>query len=177
MTQTERSGNEIYSTALKAGRGAGVPMGQAEHMARMVSICADDIVLDAFLGQLECPLNASVVRVDGNNLYIENAHFLRDGPLVIDAMAGGATSATLTPISLCHCVQNFANIYGLSVHDDGQGGVVFQKVGTGQEHDPKRAVLSDALWDRLNDWAYKTYVPETKESLLSGAGAGLTDND
>lgn len=34
-----------------------------------------------------------------------------------------------------------------------------------------------ADWDALKKLALKTYVPETEESRLSGAGAGLTDND
>ncbi len=39
------------------------------------------------------------------------------------------------------------------------------------------SVVSDAVWARLNALAMKTYVPETEASRLSGAGAGLVDND
>ena len=39
------------------------------------------------------------------------------------------------------------------------------------------SVVSDAVWARLNSLAMHTYVPETEASRLSGAGAGLVDND
>jgi hypothetical protein len=37
--------------------------------------------------------------------------------------------------------------------------------------------ISSDEWDRLNDFAVKTYVPATDHSRLAGAGAGVTDND
>jgi hypothetical protein len=32
-------------------------------------------------------------------------------------------------------------------------------------------------WDQLTEWAALTYVPSSDQSRISGAGAGLTDND
>ena len=40
-----------------------------------------------------------------------------------------------------------------------------------------RACLSEYQFKVLNEHAYKTYAPATDESRLSGAGAGLSDND
>ena len=40
-----------------------------------------------------------------------------------------------------------------------------------------RACLSEKQFKTLNKYAYKTYAPATDESRLSGAGAGLSDND
>ena len=40
-----------------------------------------------------------------------------------------------------------------------------------------RACLSENQFKALNEHAYKTYAPATDESRLSGAGAGLSDND
>jgi len=37
--------------------------------------------------------------------------------------------------------------------------------------------VDDGVWARLEDLASLTYVPETEMSRLSGAGAGLVDND
>ncbi|MGX9357101.1 hypothetical protein ACS3SW_18605 [Roseobacteraceae bacterium S113] len=42
---------------------------------------------------------------------------------------------------------------------------------------PDRLEMSDALLDVLSRHAHETYVPATEASRLSGAGAGLTDND
>ena len=40
-----------------------------------------------------------------------------------------------------------------------------------------RACLSEKQFKILNEYAFKTYAPATDESRLSGAGAGLSDND
>ena len=37
--------------------------------------------------------------------------------------------------------------------------------------------LSDSAWQKLQVFAHNTYVPISEQSRLSGAGAGLTDND
>ena len=37
--------------------------------------------------------------------------------------------------------------------------------------------LPERVWDRLGEFAWRTYVPETEQGRLQGAGAGLTDND
>ena len=40
-----------------------------------------------------------------------------------------------------------------------------------------RACLSEQQFKKLNERATNTYAPATDESRLSGAGAGLSDND
>ena len=40
-----------------------------------------------------------------------------------------------------------------------------------------RACLNERQFKILNEHAYKTYAPATDESRISGAGAGLSDND
>lgn len=40
-----------------------------------------------------------------------------------------------------------------------------------------RATPSDADWATLNYFAQKTHAPDTEDSRVRGAGAGLTDND
>lgn len=37
--------------------------------------------------------------------------------------------------------------------------------------------IADDVWGRLSALAYQTYVPSSEQSRLSGAGAGLVDND
>lgn len=37
--------------------------------------------------------------------------------------------------------------------------------------------VSHQCWQRLSDYAYRTYVPETEHSRLAGAGAGDIDNE
>ena len=40
-----------------------------------------------------------------------------------------------------------------------------------------RATPNDADWATLERFAHRTYAPDTEESRLKGAGAGLSDND
>lgn len=40
-----------------------------------------------------------------------------------------------------------------------------------------RIQIEEAGWKSLSEFAYRSYVPETEESRLHGAGAGLQDND
>lgn len=42
---------------------------------------------------------------------------------------------------------------------------------------PQSRFVSSQVWDRLNELAQRTYVPASEASRLSGAGAGLNDND
>lgn len=42
---------------------------------------------------------------------------------------------------------------------------------------PAAPHIDAAVWSQLEGFAHATYVPATAESRLSGAGAGLTDND
>jgi hypothetical protein len=42
---------------------------------------------------------------------------------------------------------------------------------------PSRVYISDENMAKWQALAAKTYVPETEQSRLGGAGAGLTDND
>jgi hypothetical protein len=37
--------------------------------------------------------------------------------------------------------------------------------------------ISNAVWEKLLKFAHNTYVPSSEASRLTGAGAGLTDND
>ena len=40
-----------------------------------------------------------------------------------------------------------------------------------------RAMPNESDWLKLNAYAHRTYAPDTETSRLTGAGAGITDND
>ena len=40
-----------------------------------------------------------------------------------------------------------------------------------------RVNISTDVWQSLDEWAHRTYAPATEASRLSGAGAGVLDND
>ena len=45
------------------------------------------------------------------------------------------------------------------------------------EIDSQNFETSNQTWERLETYAYRTYVPETEKSRLEGAGAGTVDID
>jgi len=47
----------------------------------------------------------------------------------------------------------------------------------GEQASTGQIVVDEIMWTRLNEYAARTYVAATEQSRVSGAGAGLTDND
>lgn len=176
MTQTDRSGNEIYATAYKAGRGAGIPTAQAERMAVVLAGQYSDSVLGAFLTHLATDQNPLSVDMSGGTCTIQNAHMLRDFTVIDDALGAGMDQVILPAMGADALVDALCLVFGWACVSDGAQ-MIFTKTATPHPNPPKRAMVDDALWDKLNAWAARTYVPETENSLLSGAGAGLNDND
>ncbi len=63
---------------------------------------------------------------------------------------------------------------------DQAGGVTIRVTGeqvAGLRAHVTRCNINEASAKRLTDFAHRTYAPETPESRLAGAGAGLHDND
>ncbi len=57
------------------------------------------------------------------------------------------------------------------------GDSMFEDSGVRQELHIGDAVVDPDAWAQLSEYAYRTYVEATEASRLSGAGAGLNDND
>ncbi len=87
--------------------------------------------------------------------------------LVSEALDAPITLPNESVDSVATCQQIFGNLI-VRISDSM---VVPSFVASGH------SVVSDAVWARLNALAMQTYVPETEASRLSGAGAGLVDND
>ena len=56
-----------------------------------------------------------------------------------------------------------------------QGTQVFNKIG--EYPLTKRCEVDNDVWNRLEEFTYRTYAPVTDESRMLGAGSGLSDND
>ena len=129
---------ELRAELLKAGRGAGLPLGVAEDIAWAADwIRAEALqqVLDG-LGTEDGrkDLTATVNALDARNLGAEPE---LSGPLWQALMACQAQAAPPT----------------------------------------ETLEIGDAQWQALTGYAARTYVPETDQSRLRGAGAGDIDND
>lgn len=160
-----RSANEVMALATKAARGAGAPPAQAEQfgVAVVVHLCAGRRVdvLNAALSELpagpiiEIPL--AILRVS------ETA---RDGRAVrrIDTTAG---ALALSYVSALPYLGHIA-----------PDGLLHLDLNTPAERRPaSRIDLPSEIYALWAAMAARLLVPESDASRLSGAGAGLTDND
>jgi len=164
---TERSGNEIQAMVLRAGRGAGLPLQNAQDIA---------LACRWMRGQLKPVLDALKDATNPSRV----AHM---GPPLIDlALTRPGQPQDVPPEmagelmqALC---QEAAHRHGCALRLD-----VSQATITALDGNPPtplagaRATVAPSVWDALGQFAARTYVPESDASRLSGAGAGLTDND
>ena len=161
------SENELKMMVLKACRGIGLPVAQAQEVA--AAMAASPWALKQLLTQLAKPiLTASFDFSIG--LDIKNAHILRD----FWACADAAYLAS-PRVSSCDVTEALARYRGVSVVAQGEDLLVM--VDERPMLKPARCEVAPDEWQQLETYAALTYVPETDASRLVGAGAGLTDND
>ncbi|MGB0797943.1 MAG: hypothetical protein ACPGRD_01310 [Planktomarina sp.] len=166
-----RSVNEVEVMVVKACRGANVPLAQAQDVAR-VAACHPG-TLPTILKHLAAAMPQPTLDTS-HGLVVSNVHVLRDLPVAVDAVNAG-----VSPVRLIVQSDDFLETYcihhGVSARSN--SGAVDLILGSRNVISAKRCEISDDIWAQLNVFASHTYVPETDESRLVGAGAGLTDND
>lgn len=161
-----RSANEVMTLAAKAARGAGAPPAQAAHFGRaaLCHLSAD---------RPEANLTAALDALPGGPIIALPRFFAQLAEHAVDGMAQGTLVAEELNISYAEAqafdCQTTATSESLTVTMD--------LTKPAERHTLKRIVLSDAFFYKLENLAAKLLVPESDASRLSGAGAGLTDND
>ena len=158
----EKSANEIETLVLKAARGGGLSLGLAEELAMATAF------LD--LDQLAvCPCHTG-----GSATVI---------PTALDFVAAGDGPKT---VSADHAL--IAAYVASIEHHTGQTlvwditatGAIFRRfepIKPAVQSPKGRRILPSVLNDHRSDMAKKILVPETENSHIFGAGAGLMDND
>ena len=160
-----RSVNEVTALAVKAARGAGAPPAQATQFgaAAVVHLCAarDVQALDAALDAvpagpiMEYPLALARIaeaQVEG----------IAEGAFEVDAAALARSYIEALP---CQASLTTDHVLHLALNRPAA------------RRDLPRIELSDEVYARWSALAAKLLVPESDASRISGAGAGLTDND
>ena len=162
LCRVKRSLNEVGGMIHKAARGAGIPIGLADELA------------------------AAGVRLIGTGgAAAEVTQALTDetgvaftGPAAIDAALCDRAEQRLSDVETPALLVAMVAARQVDVTAEVQGSDVVLKPGATQAEKPTGpVVIPDADWAKWDALAAKTYVPATEESRLSGAGAGLTDND
>lgn len=173
-----RSRNEVEGMALKAARGAGLPIGHAEDFARAFGLLAaqdfDDLAsqINALKTDMHVGIQEDPLRLTGACVMVM--------PMAIDAVRAGETDIRVEIGSDNSLAQAYLQVAAqdhdvlLNLTPDGQ------LVPRARPFDaiPIAAIsVASDVWSALSDLAARTYVPASESSRLSGAGAGLTDND
>jgi hypothetical protein len=187
---------EVAALALKAARGAGLSWGMAEEASDAVRVLhANGLPGVALL----CAVLAQVGRADdplmaGAALSDRVAALCADGPESLPPLCA--------PALLLPFVLRAARLQGRALRVTGGGmaaiclpdGGLAGDVIAGAQAVPlsvaratpplparlaptARAIVAQADWARLQDWAARTYAPATEASRLRGAGEGERDTD
>ena len=166
------SGNEIAALAVKAARGAGLPLGHAEDMRAAAVLLAARGDLAVMAAALDG--DQKVPRYDDGR--IEGARAAMVGPIAIDLVRCGAE--ILTQVDAPDLVRALAEAAGgveVTVQGDNLRLKPANRAAAALPEGPFE--VSPEVIEALNIFAARTYVPASEASRLAGAGAGLSDND
>lgn len=147
----EVSFNELEARLKKAARGAGYPWGLAEEYAKSLTCLASS----AF--ELDMRV-VEFLKID------QSVNYLADLAYALDMRLPAPPSTQVGCDAFELIRQGF----------DGR----LQQLGSGAKSTlTTRARVDEAVWLELEKLEYLTYAPDSEESRLKGAGAGVTDND
>lgn len=193
---------ETAALALKATRGAGMSWGLAEEAAASVvwlhryglpglsALCS-------YLGtrefpqpdEIACPIMTGCALIDGMMAVPEKPSETLDLGLVQAPLLLLPFVARLEPGTIWLCAAGLGGTIDRQGGDGWQshylhgGGACQLMRQTVPQIDPALETVTRlddrfaCCVDRLGGFAHRTYAPATGQSRLSGAGAGLTDND
>ncbi|NNK78705.1 MAG: DUF3726 domain-containing protein [Litoreibacter sp.] len=181
-----RSLNEVQALVLKAGRGAGLPLGLAQDLAAAVPWMGQAI--ETLPEALQVSGTTRLPERQPDALVFEEARAVMDGPCALDlARAETGQALELRNLDAPEILQALISCNRAVTGKD----MVVEKVGpedlrlTARSEDLEVApsagrpplMVGQETWTRLEKLAAKTFVPESESSRASGAGAGLSDND
>jgi len=158
------SANQIIATTLKAARGAGFPMAQAEGFA---TAAAQHLIE----GRDEADISQALIHTDDSPIYTL--------PMVLDEVCLTG-SQSIKDAKLSDLIASYVETAPFQAQCVRAGRTVLIKHISDKPPTTAtapRVAMSPTLWAHLNKLAAKTYVPASEASRIAGAGAGLTDND
>jgi hypothetical protein len=166
------SSNELQMAALKACRGIGLPIAQAQEVA--AAVAASPEAIPDFLKYLSQPLQRAYFDFS-NGVEVKNANILRDFSVCADAAISGASSVVIRDIDKCELIIALAKHRGVMVNTQSNDLSIIDGIASKLLFE--RCNIDTKDWKGIGQYAALTYVPETDQSRLDGAGSGLSDND
>lgn len=161
------SANEVTTLATKAARGGGAPPAQATDFGR-AALC--HLIEGRAPEDLAEALNA-----------LPKGPILSVPPAIarlVESAEGDQASGTFPDADDLLLSYAQSQPFAARIGRDGDRLTLTLQLSKPNPTRPvARVTLPDALYDQMQTLAAKTLVPESAASRLSGAGAGLTDND
>ena len=171
-----RSRGETFALILRAGRGAGLPQGHAEDVARaaVIALAADPSCAVGIVAALSAPQAPVTCRDDGATLHFPAAPVAWAGPMIRDALGAGEARIVAEKVD-CPALLA-AMLPGAAFDRDGAKVIVRRQ---GQPSPTPRGPLdvAPAFLAACEALAARTLVPDTDLSRQAGAGAGGRDAD
>ena len=166
------SSNELQMAVLKACRGVGLPIAQAQEVA--AAVAASPQAIPDFLKYLSRPSQKADFDFK-NGLEVKNANILRDFFVCADAVIYGASPVIIRDINKCELIIALGKYRRVRINKKSNDLSISK--GPASELLFERCNVDTKDWTAMGQYAALTYVPETDQSRLDGAGAGLNDND
>lgn len=173
---------EVVALALKAARGAGIPLGHAEDFARAVgfllSVSPDQA--SGIAASLVGPHVPVPCQIDGQVLWIATTRVAMAAPVVLDALLTDFSSIVARNVDAPKLLEAALSVAmvdrGVRVIWQWDGSTCTIARGTVQSPFVRPSTcqveVTAACWDNLKTLAEATFVPDTLQSRLQGAGGG-----
>jgi len=181
------SRNEAASLITKAAAGAGLPWALARDLAQAFNAIntPTDADWQSLMAVLNQPITAIKTKVSDQGLEVFDARIATAGPATLDWLVADLGSVTLYDLDAPALLSGYLDAggaeYSLAFHRQHSGtSIIITRAGPadmGAQSALPRLEFPPEILDKLTSFAAKTFVPESDASRLSGAGAGLTDND
>ncbi len=172
----DRSGSEIFAMVLKAMRGAGFPLSAGQFGAETVARAGSLPALENLATAMEAETPPLTATFDDDAPVFANVNIWRDAPVIHDAVSAGGAPVSLSPVPDGSASAALSAVWGWAIESSDRGVCIAQGPDHGLPRMQRVSVDADT-WRRLNHFAKQTYVPESDHARVSGAGAGLNDND
>ena len=173
---------EVEALALKAARGAGVPLGHAEDFARAVGflLATSPDRSSEVAGGLLGPHEPVQCRIDGQLLRIATTRVALAAPVIIDALLTDFSSIVAQNVDAPTLLEAALAVAMLDrevqITWRWDGGTCTVARGALQRPIVQpvscQVEVAAACWDNLKALAEATFVPDTLQSRLHGAGGG-----
>lgn len=175
--------SELQAVLRGATRGVGVPAALGDDLAEAVAYAPENFEYwDELRDVFEEPISSAFSTHSSEGMTLR---CLLDGPLVAEAALTYSEPVTITSVDAPNILELYLRrgsaiwdaAFDMRQTEDGSWRVTKGVALQGATPTVSRVALPGGLYEHLANFSARTFVPATAATRLSGAGAGLNDND